>query len=395
MIRLRLPNPARRFFKKNPTPTQWALIATGGAFAIGVGAYGVVRYRRRRAPAGQLPVPPPTDIECDPRPYTWDGRVVQARANELADEGQTDMVLVAQTIASEQFGRHPSGAAIVFPPGPNAPAGTACVWSLVQQVVAELFADRGIVPPPTGPTGSLSWVYRTSGDPGYPWEEPVLHVENWPTPGMFVDVGNENGAWDPSSGFDSMVRAALGSALVMANLDPAIATAQGQDPDASIGQSLRKQMRQAITHVGGTNDLAYGQTNLNYAGGNDPNAPGGDPNKAKSGAYVLNAAHRGLNWLPRHADQVARIQNGQSLLRTTSLAGEKLPGLAGHRHMLVWIPAIDVDALGVDLSTLKFMQWSDGTSTIEPPPQVQALGVDLSGVVLPGVAVQGMFAPHQ
>ncbi len=401
MIRLRLPNPAPRIFRvKNPTPLQWGLVGAGAAFALGVTAVAVSRHRRRRA-QGFLPVPPPHDIECDPLPYQWDGRAVLARTNDLLDAGQTDAVLVAQSVASELFGRHPSGAAIVFPPGPTAPAGTACVWSLVQQVVAEAFSDRGVTPPPTEPTGSLSWVYRTSSDPGYPWEEPVLHVENWPTPGMFVDVGNQSGAWDPSQGYDSLVRAVLGSALVMAGNDPSIATAQGQDPNSSLAQSLRKQVRQAIMHVGGFNDLTYGQTNLNYAGGNDPGKPGGNPNKPKSAAYVMNSAGRGLNWLPRHADQVNEVQAGYPPLRTTTIDGEKLPGVIAHRHMLVWIPAFDVDALGPDQSSpsIKFLHWSDGTSTIDPPPQIQALGVDLNGVqiaaALPGVqqAQQGAILP--
>lgn len=244
-----------------------------------------------------------------------------------------------------------------------------------------------VQPPPVQPQ-SLEWVLRTAKDPGYPWAEPVLHYENYPTPSMFVDIGDSDGAWNPASGFDSLVKAILASALAMAGNDPKIAFAQGQDANAQLGKDLRRKVRESLIVVGGFNDLNYGQTNLNYAGGNDPNAPGGDPNKPLSATYVLNAQKRGLNWLPRHADNIDRIQASQASKRTTTLQGKKLsPPNSGNRHMVVWAPAYDLDALGPDkaVPTIKFLTWPDGSSTLHPPPQIRALGIDMSGVQLPGV----------
>jgi hypothetical protein len=241
-------------------------------------------------------------------------------------------------------------------------------------------------PPPASPVG-LEWVLRTASDPGYPWEEPVLHGQNYPTPAMWVDLNNKNGAFKPSAGFDALVRAALGSALAMAGNDPGIASAEGQDPRAELGRRLRKQMRQLIIAKGYVNDLTYGQTNLNLAGGNDPSAPHGDPNKAMSATHVINDAGRGLSWVPRHADNLGRIQAGQPLKRTTKLDGAKLaPPDSGNRQMIVYIPAVDLDALAPDkaVPVVRATTWSDGTSTLDPPPKIQALGVDMSGVHLPG-----------
>jgi len=234
---------------------------------------------------------------------------------------------------------------------------------------------------------STAWEIVTPDDPGYPWEFPALHYENYPTPSTWFNAGDASGPFKPSWGYDRMVRALLGSALAMAGNDPSIAAAEGQQANASLGRRLRRETRDAIMVVGGINDLLYGQSNLNLAGGNDPNKPGGDPARPLSGAYVLNAEGRGLNWLPRHADNLDRIQSGRSLRRTTSVAGRSLPGSRGSRQMLVWMPAFDLAALSPNnpMPSIRFGAWSDGSSTLHPPPAIMRLGIDMSGVELPGV----------
>lgn len=234
--------------------------------------------------------------------------------------------------------------------------------------------------------GPQDWVVVSDQDAGYPWDFPALHFENYPTPGTWFDVGDKEGAFDPAQGFDAYVRALLGSALAMAGNDPGIASAQGKDPRADLGRRLRRDVSKAVIAVGGVNDLAYGQTNLNFAGGNDPNAPGGNEDQPLSATYVLNQRGRGLNWLPRHGANMQRIADGLPLKRTTSLSGSTLPWPdSGNRQMLLWSPAFDLDSLAASEPSIQFLQWLDGSSTIDPPPRIQELGVDLSGVSLPGV----------
>jgi hypothetical protein len=231
------------------------------------------------------------------------------------------------------------------------------------------------------------WRTVTPNDPGYPWSFPAVHFQNYPTPGTFFNA-NITGTFNPASGFDALVRALLGSTLAMAGMDPGIANAEGQAQSGALGRRLRRAVREAVIVVGGWNDLCYGQENLNYAGGNDPNAPGGDPSAPRSAAYVLNDRDRGLNWLPRHADNLQLLGEGRPARRTTDLEGESLPPPArGNRQMLVWLPAFDLDALASSPSEIAFGQWPDGSSTINPPPAVASLGVDLSNVDLPGVEV--------
>lgn len=236
---------------------------------------------------------------------------------------------------------------------------------------------EGDSPSKDGGSKSLVWIEVDPQDNSYPWEQPALEENNYPTPGTFFNVGVYD-SFDPAQGFDRFVEAVLASALAMAGNDPNLAYAKGQEAGASLARDLRRAVRKSIIVAGGVNDLAYGQVNLNYAGGNDPNAPGGDDSKPLAGEYVLNEFGRSLNWRPVHANNLNRIQSGQALKRTTTIGGEKLPKPnRGSHQMLLWVPAYDLDLLSPDraVPAIGFLEWSDGQSTIDPPPQVVALGV--------------------
>lgn len=368
-----------KYRRLNPTPLQWA-----GVFVTTTAVAGLLV---NEALGAMRPLPSVVPgLPCDPSPYEVDLAELRQIVEGAVDAGGNDKAIVATNVANDVFGTHPTGAAVSFPPIGAPMQGVICVWQLVVTIVDAVFYEREIpeVPPPSG---SLQWRIRKANDLGYPWEEPVLHASNWPSPGMFVDIGNPDGSWKPSNGLDSMIRAWLGAALVLAGMDVGIAT-------SSEGQELRKQLRAALMTVGGYNDLLFGQTNLNYAGGNDPNKPGGNPNKQKSGSYVLNAQGRGLNWRPVHRNLKQAIQIGDELRRSTTIGGEKIANSGGNRQMLVWLGALDLDELRQ--GQIAFHRWSDGSSAINPPPQIMALGFDLSGVVLPGVdsfAPLGGFAP--
>ncbi len=374
-------NPIQALRRMNPTATQWGLLLAGGTAAVVLAASAIASASDKPSGGGDLP-----DVDDDEAcaPYDYNAAVVDNQIESMITAGERDKAYIAQIVATFLFAQHPSGMQVVFPPGPVAQPGVVCVWTRVVGQVDAMFADLGLDDEDPSEPGSLEWVLRTSADPGYPWEEPVMHVENYPTPGMFVDIGNAEGAWKPSNGYDSMVRAYLGSALSMAGGDVSLAT-------SNAGQALRKEARRAITAVGGFNDLVYGQTNLNYAGGNDPTKPGGDANKPKSGQYVLNAKNRGLNWLPRHKDNIQRIQQGLAPKRSTRLDGSKMGGVnAGNQQMLVWLPALNLEALAQAVPSIEFLQWSDGSSTLDPAPQIVGLGVDMTGVDLPGVEEPGV-----
>ncbi len=252
---------------------------------------------------------------------------------------------------------------------------------------------------PVPEMGESRWSWGRADDPGYPWARPLLHVENYPTPGMFFDVGDDGGAFDPSQGFDALVIALLGSALVMSGMDPkeanALANAQGQDPNAQLGRTLRRDVRRALIMPGSWNDQLYGQTNANYAGGTAPGkactegsgttnaaCTNGirDPNAAPV-TYMMNGLGRGLNWLPWHTNVLDAVGGSGTPVRGTALDGDSLE--LGSSHMVLWMPAFDLAALREDVPRIVLGAWPDGSSTVDPPPVVSRRGIDMSGVVLP------------
>lgn len=215
------------------------------------------------------------------------------------------------------------------------------------------------------------WRYGIPDDSGYPWEEPTLHVANYPTPGMFADLNDRSGLFFPWQGFDAFVRAALASALIRAEVDPATAESR-----TSHARRLRQQMRVVILSSQWNDELS-GCTNENYCGGAHPLKRGGG-GKTDVADHVMHNG-RGIAWLPRHANNRERISEGRAPQRTIGLDGEVLPGTVARWYPLVWVPAVVFDGEG-----FRFLRWSDGTSTREPPPAIARLGID-NPVSLPGM----------
>jgi hypothetical protein len=306
---------------------------------------------------------------------------VKRRRRNPSATGWTMIAVTGATIAGIAFG------ALASRRSKAAPVKPADLPSVIED-------------PPTGPVEppALGWEIKSASDPGYPWNTPVLHYDNWPTPGMFVDMGDTAGAWNPSNGFDSFITALLGSALAMAGNDPTIASAQGQDPNAALAKKLRRELRRAVLLPGSHNDVLYGQTNANYSGGVDPGKPCAgagsknapcvdgvrDPN-ATPIRYLMNIDGRGLNFLPRHADVLNLIAEQMTLERYTSLAGERLQGINGTSHMVVFAPAVNLELLGPgELDPrIEPLEYADGVSTFQAPPAVRALGINMNGVALP------------
>lgn len=225
------------------------------------------------------------------------------------------------------------------------------------------------VPRRRRPRVGLPWIRVDPAEAGYPWEAAVLHPANFPTPSMFWD-GDEDTRWLEDPHFDEVVRAALGSALLMAGADPEQATSR-----TSQARRLRQQMRRILI-VAPFNDVLYGCTNANYCGGTDPSMPGSE-DKEHEDLHVLGPKGRGINWLARHVRIRDRIAQGLSLARGTTQAGEPLLGKTPGARPLLWVPAVSLEALRGSRPriTVDGMRWSDGSSTLEVPPRIRALGI--------------------
>lgn len=199
---------------------------------------------------------------------------------------------------------------------------------------------------------------------GYPYEPPRIHEsgdgQHYPSPGMFYILDAENSPIGLPTQLATIARAALGTALTMAGGDLAL-----QDKPR-----LRREMKDLIA-CSPWNDAIYGTTNLQVAGGDF-------------------AAHgRGLTWYARHQNNLEHLASGRPPVRNVNLNGNKIG--VGSRHMQLWIPAVNLDRLlGPNPSvTTSGMQWSNGTSTLVPPPAVMAHSVDPSGIIPPGGGAWG------
>lgn len=221
----------------------------------------------------------------------------------------------------------------------------------------------------------VRWLRLNPGSHGYPWEMAVLHPHNFPTPGMFVDL-NEPGLFRPESGFDELVRAALGSALAMSEVDTDLAFSR-----TSQGRKLRQQMRKLL--FSRWNVALYGCTNENYCGGVHPHKPGGEGRRAIVD-HVMGPRGRGISWMSRHADNKSLLAQGRPARRTTDAGGEPLIGAPGFSMPLLWVPAVDLDRLAAADPEVVAMKWPDGTSTAEPPARIRKLGVQ-DPLALPGM----------
>lgn len=221
------------------------------------------------------------------------------------------------------------------------------------------------------------WQHAGPDEPNYPWDAPLLHVENYPTPGMFIDLNDFGGWFDHHNGFDALVRGLLGSALLMAGLDPDIA-----EHKTSHARRLRQDVRRHLL-LGHFNDDLYGCYNENYCCGNHPDKIGSQYQTIVD--HVMGPQERGLNWMPRHAANLERLASGEPALRTTTLWGETVSGVRGAWRPLVWLPAFDLDALHD--GAIGCLTWEDGVSTREPPKVVRDLGI-LTPVDLPGEEMQ-------
>lgn len=205
------------------------------------------------------------------------------------------------------------------------------------------------------------WSYRKAQDEGYPWEELTLHVKNYPMPGAFFDANNPQGA-HVFRDYESFLRALLGSALVMADMDTSLAT-------SSAGAPLRQALAE-LQASGEFNDAMYGTTATALVGGRKGLGP----------------HERGINWERRHAPVRDLLTRRVTPYRTTKINGQRLDEyIEANNRPLVWNPAINLDVLRNERRiSVDGMQWSDGSSMIEPPPMVTALGIEASGVRFPG-----------
>lgn len=297
-----------------------------------------------------------------------DRSVVRTQVEAYFDAGLRDPSLVAVNTATVLFGEA-GGRRRAFPPWPGAAADVRCAFDLVVAVVDDALRNRGLSPDDPAPVQGIQWrlVATQTGSPDlhdYPWASPTLHVDGAPAPSTVCRV--PEGISDVE-----FLRAFVANALRMADLDPQIAL----QADSKISRRLRKEARDLLL-ASTFNDARVTSNDATLAGGRTPGALG--PSDAGV-THVLGPRGRGLVWSSLHYDDVDRMSRGLAPKRGITTRGVCCG--SGRSPMTLWAPAVNLFALrGASPElTVDGMTWPDGTSTLEPPPAVVALGIDTSG----------------
>lgn len=295
------------------------------------------------------PRPKPKTRIANLAPYRYDEIQTRGAVEDAIAEGNHDPALVAVEVAERLY----SGNAL-FPPGPDDVPSSQVIWALVVDMVNTVFATRTPSTLKRSQKPGIVWELRNIGDPGYPWEEPSLNIDNGVIPGTFVDLNRPGAPED----FDALIRAYVENALRTTDKNPALA--QGS---STTSKRLRREARKLFNGIQ-WHDALYTHH--------------GAPQE-----WMLNEHGRALNWERSHSNNSERIAKGQSPKRAIDLFGEMISHEGGHA-MLLWVPANDRAALDDRIPTIRPLQWKDGSSTQEPPPVIQKLGVDVNGIEVGG-----------
>jgi hypothetical protein len=360
--------------------TEQKFLIGAGALTVGGIAFFAWRRSAKAAPA-----------KCLTAPYAITESELTKLVRVELDAGRREPSSIAIDVATKALSPHPSGPAVVFPPIRNAEInlplpGVECAWELVKQSVTATMKARGIeagedAPPNIKPSRAPREFEPEDESPDtYPWERPLVSRSNWPTINSFFIVGRPTDTGDGEWNIDSeaeLVRAALDSALEFAGnpkpewvILPAQGTPEWSDPAGYWGidaKRLRRQMAQLI-RCSPWNDQLYGQTDPYKAGG------------SATVTYMMEPSGRGLNWMPVHSNNINLLSQDKQPKRNTNMQGD--PVGPATSHMQLWIPAVNLDFLAPSLAdsalnvTTQGMAWSDGSSTIQPPPTIAEVGVD-------------------
>lgn len=244
----------------------------------------------------------------------------QGIANGLSGVGQVSSY-VGQTL----YPKDVNNKAIAWPKSSpwelsaSAPEPVVCLYAEIKSVVANLPMPVGPEPGPKKPSDVLTDLLSTT-----------------PALGKYYMIKNG----DVALGGQGVLAKALNAAL----------------PGAGTSAN-RLALLKLMTSPGTWNRDLYGRTK------NTNNWP----------AYTNNEGQNlGAAWLPRHQSAISKIAAGKMPQRNISLTGSKLG--SGSSYALLWIPPLDLDALqDLNVVTDGGMTWDDGSSILNPPPELLSL----------------------
>lgn len=252
----------------------------------------------------------------DCAPYKWDPDAVRATIDSVIDQGGMTVEDVASVVATEHYGHHPGGGVAQFPPTNGLP-GAECIWALVYDLTQRVWAES---------------------PPDIDYNELVSQFESGNNqPEMGTIFNRQQG--------DSMVT---------------IARRALQNAGISQMDGANRIALMRLIECGPYNDAVY---NVKLS-----------ENSFKS--RLRQDQPYGISGYPQHHDNLLRMKQGlpvrRAALRNSMDKHEAIPG--GARHADMWIPLLKPGTEVVGPNSVA--TWQDGSSAINPPTEILALGFE-------------------
>ena len=369
---------------------------------LGGGLFLLTRARKKKTPRTETPKSELPTEGCGL--YPWLPQAVDAAIGRRTDAGERDAEALALHAARSVYATTPEGAPQTWPPS-DGDARAHCILgririrvNLILAQIADDDADDDEPtpePPPLEPADTLApppgtcppgyryddvlgclevppppedfapWDYdpdepQPQPDPPEPedgetWPDypepgpldlgPWTDPGNYPTPGMFHQVGG------PNSGvtLKAIARKALTTAfyLVLGNLE---------DADQLAKRSENWRAYRQVINCCPWNHLLYGA----------PSLPG------EVGFYQTPSGDS-ISLYPVHDHIAQRLANGEIPERRVRDDNRTLP--SGGKHAFLWLPPLDELALSEGRVEVKRDYWETGDWMMMPPPEVLTLGV--------------------
>lgn len=293
-------------------------IGTGGKVLL-VGGGALITFLGARAVyAATRPRPGATE-PCPP--YTWDPVAVGATIESLIAQGGMSLEDVAATAATEHYGHHPGGGVANFP-ATNGLVGAACIYQRVYELTQQI------------------WAQSSHDDVDY--NALVSQFESGdhqPEIGTFFNrLQGDN--------MSTIARKSLNNAGI-------------EGGDTKLGSDNRVAMMRLI-ECSPYNDAVY---NVKLS-------------EASFKSRFRSDQPYGISGYPQHHDNLLRMKQGlpvrRAALRNSMQAHETIPRGAVHADM--WVPLLKPGTEVVGPNSVA--TWQDGSSAINPPTEILALGFE-------------------
>lgn len=282
---------------------------------LGIGIMALLAFGRKKK---KKKPEPPKDSKCPPFP-PLDMEALKDAVEQAIAAKLTGVMPITSFVAYKLHPTYPDGTVAKWPSeppytfGPDFDGAAVCRWEEIRSVITEL----DIPQKPEDPIEVISDL-----------------ILDYPLPGHFYQVKK-------GDSLSSLVRQALNNFVAGAG---------------EKSQSRLNYMKICMNTGEKWNKKLYGSTRTT---------------NIFPAMYLTNGIGLAAAFLPRNAHVLQAVANGKMPARTILPNGNKIAGADGSELGLLWFPPVAKEDLEQNgLVTCAPFTWDDGSSTIDPPPQL-------------------------